>query len=127
MGFSIKPRLERRRLCRERFTLEKWNQLAGYFAPPGAPPMVAPPVPPQLEQDELPTKTTPLVPTPEATSAALPTTLTVTPIAPTTFEPSITISASEFRARVHTFQTLTVTPHFFFFLLLLLFILQLNN
>ncbi|KAL6324801.1 hypothetical protein AAG906_018328 [Vitis piasezkii] len=30
-------------------------------------------------------------------------------IAPTTSEPSITISSSEFRALVHTFQTLTIT------------------
>ena len=92
MGFPTEPRLERRRLCRERFTLDKWNQLAGYSAPPRAPPMVSPPMP-----------------TPEATSAAPLTTPTIPPITPTTSEPSITISASEFRAFVHTFQTLTTT------------------
>ncbi|RVW38725.1 hypothetical protein CK203_077531 [Vitis vinifera] len=56
-------------LCRERFTLEKWNQSAGYSALSGVPPMVALPVPPRLKQDELPVETTPPVPTPEATSA----------------------------------------------------------
>ena len=33
MSFLTEARLERRRLCRERFTLDKWNQLAGYSAP----------------------------------------------------------------------------------------------
>nr|CAN83413.1 hypothetical protein VITISV_011239 [Vitis vinifera] len=61
------------------------------------------------EHDELLTKTTPLVPTPEATSAAPPTIPTIPPVAPTTSESSITISASEFRALVHIFQTLTTT------------------
>ena len=63
LGFLTEPQLERGRLCREWFTLEKWNQLAGYFAPPRVPPMVAPPMPPQLEQGELPAETTPPVPT----------------------------------------------------------------
>ena len=110
MGFPTKPRLERRRFFQERFTLKKWNQLEGYSAPLGAPPMVAPPVPPRAEQDELSTETIPLVPIFEATSTAPPTTPTVPPlVAPTTSEPSITISASEFRSLIHTFQTLTTT------------------
>ncbi|RVW40867.1 hypothetical protein CK203_094303 [Vitis vinifera] len=69
--------------------------------------MVAPPMSPQSEHGELPAKTTPPVPTPEATYAALPTTPTVPVVAPTTSESFITISALEFRALVHTFQTLT--------------------
>ena len=109
LGFLTEPRLERRRLCRERFTLEKWNQSAGYSALLGVPPMVALPVPPRPKQDELPVETTPPVPTLEATSAAPPMTPTSPPIAPTTVEPSITISAMEFCALVHTFQTLTTT------------------
>ena len=103
MGFPTEPWLERRRLCRERFTLDKWNQLAGYSAPLGAPPMVALPVPPQPEHGELPAQTAPPIPTPEATSAAPPTTPTVPPVVPTTSEPTITILALEFRALVHTF------------------------
>ncbi|KAL6312670.1 hypothetical protein AAG906_025106 [Vitis piasezkii] len=88
--------------------------------------MVAPPKPPQteqtqstpvpIEQGELPTKTippapasptlAPLVPMPEAFSAIPSMTPTVPPVAPTTSEPSITISASEFRDLVATLQTL---------------------
>nr|CAN80119.1 hypothetical protein VITISV_005871 [Vitis vinifera] len=41
LGFPIKPRLERRCLCRERFNLNKWHQLASYSTPVGAPPMMA--------------------------------------------------------------------------------------
>ncbi|KAL6329836.1 hypothetical protein AAG906_037549 [Vitis piasezkii] len=109
LGFPTEPRLERRRLCRERFTLEKWTLLTGYFAPPRAPPMVAPLVPLRPEQGELSVETTASVPTLEATSGAPPTTPTVPLVALTTSEPSITISASEFCALVHTFQTLTTT------------------
>ena len=71
--------------------------------------MVAPPMPPQPEQGELPAETTPPMPTPQATSTTPPTPLTVPPVAPTTSKLSITISATEFRALVHTFQTLTTT------------------
>ena len=46
---------------------------------------------------------------PEATYTAPPTTHVVPPDAPSTSEASITISAIEFRAIVHTFQTLTTT------------------
>ncbi|WKA13117.1 hypothetical protein VitviT2T_030449 [Vitis vinifera] len=63
---------------------------------------------------ELPAETTPPVPTPKATSAAPPTTSTVPLVAPNTSESSITISASEFCALVHTFQTLTTTHSAFF-------------
>ena len=54
MGFPTEPRLERRRLCGERFTIEKWNQLAGYSALSGAPPMVAPLVPPRQSRASSP-------------------------------------------------------------------------
>ena len=51
----------------------------------------------------------PAPPMPEATYTALPTTPTIPPTAPSTSEASITIFAAEFRAMVHTFQTLTTT------------------
>ncbi|RVW19528.1 hypothetical protein CK203_113469 [Vitis vinifera] len=73
MGFPTKPWLEHHRLCREPFTLDKWNQLASYSTPL---------VPPQTEQGELLTETIPLAPTsptssppvsmPEATSTTPP-------------------------------------------------------
>ena len=50
IGYPIEPHLERRHHYRERFTLEKWTQLASYSAPLGAPPRPTPPVPPQAEQ-----------------------------------------------------------------------------
>ena len=81
--------------------------------------MVASPVPPQTELGKLPTDTIPPVPAlptsappvpmPEATSVAPPMTPIVPLIAPTTSEPSNTISASKFRDLIHTFQTLTTT------------------
>ena len=45
MGYLTQPHLEHHHHCQERFTLEKWTQLAGYWAPLGAPPRPAPPVP----------------------------------------------------------------------------------
>ena len=91
--------------------------------------MVAPLEPPQTEQTqstpvpteqgELPTETIPpasashtLAPPVsmlEAVSTAPPMTLTVSSVAPTTSEPSITIFASEFRSLVATLQTLFTT------------------
>ena len=67
LGYPGEPRLERRRHCREDFSLDKWHHLAAYFAPQGAPtvpppqgvPAVPPPQgapdmppPPELPQDE---------------------------------------------------------------------------
>ncbi|RVW22891.1 hypothetical protein CK203_107856 [Vitis vinifera] len=50
LGYPGEPRLERRRHCREDFSLDKWYHLAAYFAPQGAPvvppPQGAPAVPP---------------------------------------------------------------------------------
>ena len=51
---------------------------------------------------------------PEATYTAPPTTHVVPPDAPSTSDASITISTTEFRAMVHTFQTLTTTHNALF-------------
>ena len=50
MGYLTEPHLKRRHHCRERFTLDKWTQLAGYSTPLRAPPRPAPPMPPRAEQ-----------------------------------------------------------------------------
>ena len=50
MGFPKEPQHEHHRICQERFTLDKRNQLVGYFAPPRAHTMVAPSEPPQTKQ-----------------------------------------------------------------------------
>ena len=91
--------------------------------------MIAPPEPPQteqapstpvpIEQGELPIETipptpasptsAPPVPMLEAVSAAPPMTPIIPFVTPTTSEPSITISASEFCDLVATLQTLSTT------------------
>ncbi|RVW36116.1 hypothetical protein CK203_079709 [Vitis vinifera] len=73
LGYPEEPRLERRRHCREDFSLDKWHHLVAYFAPQGAPAVPAPPeLPrdeqlPQAQQDEILTDTTllPLQHTPQ--------------------------------------------------------------
>ena len=119
MGYPTEPHLERRHHCREYFTHDKWTQLAGYSAPVAPPPRLASPVAPQAEQqDELPTEFVPhspaAPPMPEATSTDPPATPHVPPVAPPTSEASITISAMEFCAMVHLFQTLTNTHNVLF-------------
>ena len=79
MGYPTEPHLECHHHYREWFTLEKWTQLAGYSSPLGAPPRLAPPVPPQVQQaqqDELPMESVPpapVPPMPKATSTTPPT------------------------------------------------------
>ncbi|RVW50265.1 hypothetical protein CK203_081223 [Vitis vinifera] len=48
LGYPEEPRLERRRHCREDFSLGKWHHLVSYFAPQGAPTV---PAPPKLPRD----------------------------------------------------------------------------
>ena len=121
------PQLERRRIYRELFILDKWNHLTTYVVTPRAPDMPAPPKlpqdeqPPQAQQAEIPTKiippaptTPPIVPTPEATFSAPPTTLEASLVvlatsAPLPSESSITIPSSVFRGICHTLQTLSTT------------------
>ena len=126
LGSPSEPQLERRRICREIFTLDKWTSMMAYVSQPGAParpehPEIAQPNEPQ--QAEIPTRIiapTSVVPstglTPEVTSSALPTTLGTPPVVPATSAPhpsksSITISISEFRGLCHTMQTLTATQN----------------
>ncbi|RVW44703.1 hypothetical protein CK203_109515 [Vitis vinifera] len=37
LGYPSEPQLERRRICREIFTLDKWMSMTAYDAEPGAP------------------------------------------------------------------------------------------
>ena len=124
LGYPSEPQLERQCICREIFSLDKWNHMTAYVALPGAP---ARPTHPEIPQDEqpqqadIPPEIIPLalaapstVLTPEATSSAPPTTLGTPLVVPATLVPpppesTITISASEFRGLCHTLQTLTTT------------------
>ena len=110
----------------ERPSLDKWHHLAAYFAPQGAPD-VPPPLelhqdeqPPQAQQDEILTNTTPPAPTAhtsvhmsEATLPASPITHGAPPVVlatsspPPLSEPTITVSLTEFRGLVHSLQTLS--------------------
>ena len=51
LGYPYEPQLERRRICRELFTLDKWNHMTAYVAPSGTP---ARPTHPKIPQDKQP-------------------------------------------------------------------------
>ncbi|RVW41841.1 hypothetical protein CK203_114495 [Vitis vinifera] len=126
LGYPEQPRLERRRHCREDFSLDKWHHLVAYFAPQGAPTVPAPPeLPqdehmPQAQQDEILIETTPPAPTahpsehiPEPihpispiTSGAPPV-MPATPAPPPSSEPTVTVSLTEFRGLERSLRTLS--------------------
>ena len=126
LGYPEEPRLERRRHCREDFSLGKWHHLVSYFAPQAAPTVPAPPeLPrdeqlPQAQQDEILTDTTPPAPAahtsvhmPEAIhpssplTQAAPPVMPATPAPPPSSEPTVTVSLTEFRGLVRSLQTLS--------------------
>ena len=107
MVYPIEPHLEHCHHCREHFTLDKWTQLSGYSEPVAAPLEAD-----QAQQDDLligSVPPTPAPPMPKATPTVPPATPPIPPVSLPTSEASITISATEFRATVHLFQTLTTT------------------
>ena len=126
LGYPVEPHIERRRHCRENFSLDKWHHLTAYFAPQGA--LDVPPLPelhqdeqpPQAQQDEILTDITPpapaahtLVHMPEAIhptsplTQAAPPVMPATPAPPPSFEPTVTVSLTEFRGLVCSLQTLS--------------------
>ena len=123
LGYTSEPQLERRCICREIFTLDKWTSMTAYDAQPEAsaepehPEIPQPEHPEEPQSVQLPTDIrapAPAVPstTPEATSSAPLTTPGTPPPATSAPHPSkssITISISEFRGLCHTLQTLTTT------------------
>nr|CAN74584.1 hypothetical protein VITISV_017113 [Vitis vinifera] len=130
LGYPEQPRLERRRHCREDFSLDKWHHLVAYFAPQGAPAVHAPPeLPrdeqiPQAQQDEILTETPPPAPAahpsvhmPEAIHPTSPITqgaplvVPATPAPPSSSEPTVTVSLTEFRGLVRSLQTLSTAQH----------------
>ncbi|RVW32933.1 hypothetical protein CK203_112635 [Vitis vinifera] len=126
LGYPKQPRLERRRHCREDFSLDKWHHLVAYFAPQGAPAVPAPPeLPqdeqmPQAQQDEILTETTPPAPAahpsehiPEPIHPISPITLGAPPVMPATpapppsSEPTVIVSLTEFRGLERSLRTLS--------------------
>ena len=128
LGYPSEPQFERKRICREIFTLDKWTSMTAYSAEPGAPTGVDHPEIPHPEQPEepqpveipvdtrAPAPTVPSTePIPEVAPSAPPATPRPSPVIPATlepsssFEPRIAISNSEYRALCHTLQALTTS------------------
>ncbi|WJZ95197.1 hypothetical protein VitviT2T_013985 [Vitis vinifera] len=128
LGYPTEPQFERKRICREIFTLDKWTNMTAYSAEPGAPAEVEHPGIPHAEQPqepqpiETPADTrapAPVVPSaepiPEVAPSVSPATPQPSPVFSATSQPSssaeprTTISISEYRALCHTLQTLTTS------------------
>ena len=128
LGYPSEPQLERRHICREIFTLDKWTSMIAYDAKPRAPVGHEHPEIPQPERPDEPQPVelpvdmrapAPTVPStgtmPEVAPSDPPTAPGTPPVAPATSESphpsesSIVISSSEFRGLCHTLQTLTAT------------------
>ena len=104
LGYPFEPHLERKRICREIFTLDKWTSMTAYSAELGALAGAEHPDIPQLEE-----------PIPEVAPSAPPATPQTPPVFPATsepsssFEPRTTTTISEYRALCHTLQALTTS------------------
>ncbi|RVW79170.1 hypothetical protein CK203_051328 [Vitis vinifera] len=114
LGYPTEPQFERKRICREIFTLDKWTNMTAYSAEPGAPAGVEHPGIPHAEQPQEPQPIETPVDT-RAPAPADPTTPQPSPVFSATSQPSssaeprTTISISEYRALCHTLQTLTTS------------------
>ncbi|XP_034708935.1 cell surface glycoprotein 1-like [Vitis riparia] len=123
LGCPTKPQLERRCICQEIFTLDKWTSMTAYGANQGAPTGPEHPEQPEEPQPvEIPADITPPTPTvasieplPEVTPSAPQTTSQTPPVIPPISEPSpsseprIAISIIEYRGLCHTFQALATS------------------
>ena len=119
LGYPSKPQLERKRICREIFTLEKWTNMTTYSAESGAPAgaehsdIPHPEQPEEPQPVEIPADIT--EPIPEVAPFAPRATPQTPPVIPATSKPShpseprIAMSISEYRGLCHTLQTLTTS------------------
>ncbi|RVW25249.1 hypothetical protein CK203_108190 [Vitis vinifera] len=92
LGYPTEPQFERKRICREIFTLDKWTNMTAYSAEPGAPAGVEHPGIPHAEQPQEPQ---PIETPADMQSPCL--------------RARTTISISKYRALCHTLQTLTTS------------------
>ncbi|KAL6312868.1 hypothetical protein AAG906_041040 [Vitis piasezkii] len=128
LGYPSEPQLERRHICREIVTLDKWTSMTACDAEPGAP--VGPEYP-EIPRPEHPKEPQPVEipadmrapalvvpstgPMPKVAPSAPPATLGTPPVIPSTSEhpppsvPRIAISISKFRGLCHTLHTLTTS------------------
>ncbi|RVW57740.1 hypothetical protein CK203_117459 [Vitis vinifera] len=128
LGYPSEPQLERRRICLEIFTLEKYMSMTAYGVELGAPARLEHPEIPYPEQREeaqlieIPVDMRAPAPRvssiwhiPEVTPSTPPATPGTPPVIPSKSESSpppesrISISISEFRGLCHTLQTLTTS------------------
>ncbi|RVW71058.1 hypothetical protein CK203_061485 [Vitis vinifera] len=114
LGYPSDPQLERRHICREVFTLNKWTNMTAYRAE--HPELPQPQQPEEPQPAEIPTgMRAPTEPIPEGAPSVFPATPSTPPVIPVTSEPStsselrIAIPISEYRALCHTLQTLTTS------------------
>ncbi|RVW24518.1 hypothetical protein CK203_090879 [Vitis vinifera] len=89
LGYPTEPQFERKRICREIFTLDKWTNMTAYMPSAEPIPEVAPSASPATPQ-----------PSPVFSATSQPS---------SSAEPRTTISISEYRALCHTLQTLTTS------------------
>ena len=102
MGFPTDPHSEPRHHCRERFSLDQWNQVwLHQHSPELLEPREVPPQP--LPSISAPSTSAPSEPVPEAASSDAP------PAIPPTPKPPITIPCAEYHVLLASFQTLTIT------------------
>ncbi|KAL6342268.1 hypothetical protein AAG906_006895 [Vitis piasezkii] len=122
LGYPSEPQLERKRICREIFTLDKWTSMTAYSAEPGAPTGVEHPEIPNPEQPEepqpleIPADTrapAPTVPSSEPIPEAAPSASPATPRPPPALTTSQSILTQEMTAlRAHQEQIIaTQTQH----------------
>ncbi|RVW59417.1 hypothetical protein CK203_106256 [Vitis vinifera] len=125
LGYPFEPQLERRRILREIFTLDKWMSMTAYDTEPGAPDGPEHPKIPHPEEPqpvEIPADMRALAPAvpstepiPEVAPSAPPATPQTPPVIqsisepPPSSEPRIAISISEYRGLCHTLQALTTS------------------
>ncbi|RVX18001.1 hypothetical protein CK203_004272 [Vitis vinifera] len=110
LGYPTEPQLERKRICREIFTLDKWTNMTAYRAEPGAPAGVEQPEEPQPIETPADTRApAPAVPYADPTTPQPSPVFLATSQPSSSAEPRTTISISEYRALCHTLQTLTTS------------------
>ena len=106
LGYPLDPQLERKSICREVFTLEKWTNMTAYRAEqPKLPQPVEIPAARRASPDHIP----------DGIPIASPTISRAPPVTPTSSEPStsveprMAIPISEYRDLCRTLQTLTAS------------------
>ncbi|RVW66841.1 hypothetical protein CK203_065800 [Vitis vinifera] len=108
LGYPTEPQFERKRICREIFTLDKWTNMTAYSAEPGAPVGIEHPEIPHAEQ---PQELQPIE-TPADTRAPAPAVPSAEPIPETLTTSQSTLTQEMAALRAHQEQIIaTQTQH----------------